>query len=73
MGFTEKDIFITPPLVSRHQLIDGQRISGTAILSFNKKRGSWGWRAASISIINAPKDFSELLIRTEGAGQDVRP
>lgn len=50
MGFTESEIFIPPPLVSQHQINDGQTVSGTAVLNFNKKRGSWGWKAISISI-----------------------
>ena len=49
MGFTESDVFVAPPLVSMHLLKDGQRVSGTAVLSFNKKRGNWGWRAVSIA------------------------
>lgn len=49
MAFTESKVFIAPPLVSRHQLSDGQRVSGTAVLDFNKKRGNWGWRAVAIS------------------------
>lgn len=48
MGFTQNDIFIAPPLVSQHQLEDGELVSGTAILNYNKKRSSWGWRAISI-------------------------
>lgn len=48
MGFTGTEIFIPPPLVSRHQLNDGQIVSGTAVLNFNKKRGTWGWKAISI-------------------------
>lgn len=48
MGFTKNDIFVAPPLVSRHRITDGQSVSGTAILSFNKKRGNWGWKAISI-------------------------
>lgn len=49
MGFTECDVFIAPPLVSKHQLEDGQQVSGIAVLSFNKKRSNWGWRAISIA------------------------
>jgi len=49
MGFTESEIFVPPPLVSRHLLNDGQTVRGTAVLSFNKKRGNWGWRAISIT------------------------
>jgi tetratricopeptide (TPR) repeat protein len=48
MGFTERDIFVAPPLISKHKVEDGQRLSGTAILNLNKKRGTWGWKAISI-------------------------
>lgn len=49
MGFTESNVFVAPPLVSRYRLEDGQCVSGTAVLSFDKKRGNWGWRAISIA------------------------
>lgn len=49
MGFTGSEIFIPPPLVSRHQLNDGQMVSGKAVLNFNKKRSNWGWKAISIA------------------------
>ena len=49
MGFTENDIFIAPPLVVEHNIKDGLMISGTAVLNFNKKRGTWGWKAVSIA------------------------
>jgi len=45
MGFTDSDIFIPPPLVVECQLLDGQKIAGTAILNFNKKHRNWGWKA----------------------------
>lgn len=48
MGFTASNVFVAPPLVSRHRLEEGHRVSGTAVLNFNKKRGSWGWKAISI-------------------------
>lgn len=48
MGFTESGIFIAPPMVSEHRIEDGQSVSGTAVLSFNKKRGDMGWKAVSI-------------------------
>ena len=50
MGFTESDIFISPPLVAKHQIEDGQKISGTSLMSYNKKRACWGWKAISIQI-----------------------
>ncbi|MGY9355588.1 tetratricopeptide repeat protein [Citrobacter braakii] len=49
MGFTASEIFIPPPMVSRHQLNDGQTVSGKAVLNFNKKRGNWGWKAIFIA------------------------
>jgi hypothetical protein len=48
MGFTGSDVFVAPHLVSKHRLEDGQRVSGTAVLNFNKKRGNWGWKAIHI-------------------------
>jgi len=49
MGFTEGDIFLSPPLVAERQIEDGQIISGIAVLSYNKKRAHWGWKAISIT------------------------
>lgn len=57
MGFTKGDVFISPPLVSMHQLKDGQRVSGTAVLSFNKKRGNWGWKAITIAAEAHPPEI----------------
>ncbi|CAI8805268.1 Tetratricopeptide repeat protein [Pseudomonas sp. IT-194MI4] len=48
MGFTETDIFVSPPLVAERQIEGGQKISGTAVMSYNKKRSCWGWKAVSI-------------------------
>lgn len=48
MGFTESEIFIPPPMLSMHRIEDGQTVAGTAVKSFNKKRGNWGWKALSI-------------------------
>lgn len=48
MGFTLGDIFIPPPLVADHQIHDGQKVAGAAILCFNKKRQNWGWKAISL-------------------------
>lgn len=49
MGFTDSDIFIPPPLVVEGQLLDGQKVAGTAILNFNKKHRSWGWKAIALA------------------------
>jgi hypothetical protein len=51
MGFTDNDIFIPPPLVIECKVIDGQRISGIAILNFNKKHQSWGWKAIGLAVL----------------------
>lgn len=48
MGFTDSDIFIPPPLVVECQVLDGQKVAGTAILNFNKKHRSWGWKAIAL-------------------------
>jgi hypothetical protein len=51
MGFTDNDIFIPPPLVIESKVIDGQKISGIAILNFNKKHQSWGWKAIGLDVL----------------------
>jgi len=48
MGFTPNDIFIPPPLMNQYQIKDGQTVSGIALLNYNKKQKSWGWKAVSI-------------------------
>lgn len=53
MGFTESDIFISPPLIDEHQIQDGQEISGIALLNYNKKRSNWGWKAISIEHVTS--------------------
>lgn len=47
-GFME-DIFIPPNLVESSTLTDGQLISVKAILSYNKNKKVWGWKAFSIN------------------------
>ncbi len=47
-GFA-KDTFIDNELVLKHQLSDNQTISGRAILSFNKKKNQWGWKAFTLT------------------------
>ncbi len=42
-GFVE-DIFIDPGNIKRNQWVTNQTINGKAILSFNKKKGQWGWK-----------------------------
>jgi len=43
-GFLE-DIFIEPKIIEESKLSDGQTVKGRAILSFNKKKNEWGWKA----------------------------
>jgi len=46
-GFID-DIFIEPKIIEEKKLIDGQKINGRAILSFNKKKNAWGWKAIEV-------------------------
>jgi len=43
-GFAE-NIFIDQKLIDKNKLEDKQEIKGKAILSFNKKKNEWGWKA----------------------------
>lgn len=46
-GFIE-DIFIESKIIDEKKLIDGETLNGKAILSFNKKKNRWGWKAIEI-------------------------
>lgn len=46
-GFIE-DVFIEPKIIEEYSLTDGMLIKGSAILSFNKKKKEWGWKAVLI-------------------------
>jgi len=51
MGFTNNDIFVPPFLMNLEHIQDGDLVSGVAIINYNKKRSSWGWKAISIKKI----------------------
>lgn len=53
MGFTDASIFIPTDLVAAHHVGNGDHVSGTAALNFNKKRNEWGWKAIIISTVTA--------------------
>lgn len=46
-GFIE-DIFIEPKIIEESKLTDGQKVKGRAILSFNKRKNEWGWKAIEL-------------------------
>lgn len=46
-GFIE-DVFVDPKIIEEKKLTDGHKIKGRAILSFNKKKNEWGWKAIEI-------------------------
>ncbi|MBK7095614.1 MAG: hypothetical protein IPH57_11380 [Saprospiraceae bacterium] len=43
-----KDIFIEPKIIEESKMTDGKTIKGRAILSFNKKKNEWGWKAIKV-------------------------
>jgi len=47
-GFID-DVFIDTKLIQIHNLSEGQNVKGSAILSFNKKKKVWGWKAIIIN------------------------
>jgi hypothetical protein len=53
-GFVE-DVFIEPSIITKLNIQNQQKISGTALLSFNKKKNEWGWKA--IDVINHIKSI----------------
>jgi len=50
-GFVE-NVFIEHKLIDKNKFEDKQEIKVKAILSFNKKKDDWGWKAISINIVD---------------------
>lgn len=46
-GFAD-DCFVPPALIQQAGLKDGDHVTGEARRTWNKRRGEWGWTAASI-------------------------
>ena len=46
-GFVE-NVFVEPKLILQKNIVQDQHIQGKAILSFNKKKNEWGWKAIQI-------------------------
>lgn len=49
LGFTDSDIFIDRSLVNTHNINDDNVVEGVAVINFNKKHSTWGWKALKIS------------------------
>lgn len=47
-GFTTSGIYIPRDLVEQAGVQDGDVVDGLAAINFNKKKGTWGWKAAMI-------------------------
>ncbi|MBL7795175.1 MAG: tetratricopeptide repeat protein [Saprospiraceae bacterium] len=47
IGFAD-DIYIDSSLINEHKIEDGDVVNGTAIINFNKKKETWGWKAIKI-------------------------
>lgn len=47
-GFTSNDIYIPPTLISKHRIDDGDYVEGEAVLSYERKKDRWGWKAFAL-------------------------
>lgn len=45
LGFTAGGIFIPPDVVAAGGIVDGDAVNGIAVINFDKKRNTWGWKA----------------------------
>lgn len=45
------DIFIDSKNIEEKKLTDGQLVNGFALLSFNKKKDEWGWKAIKVECV----------------------
>jgi hypothetical protein len=47
LGFSSTGIFVPPDVVAAAGISDGDTVEGVAVISFDRKRGSWGFKAIS--------------------------
>jgi tetratricopeptide (TPR) repeat protein len=46
-GFIE-DNYVEPKMIEKNKITHGQRVRGRSVLSFNKKKKEWGWKAIEV-------------------------
>ncbi len=46
-GFVS-NVFVESKIIEANMLSDGQKVIGKAIISFNKKKNEWGWKAINL-------------------------
>lgn len=62
-------VYVEPKLTIGYRLVDEVVVEGVAVASYNSKRGSWGWKLATITNVNYDgcEDYEEKsVIRYEG-------
>jgi len=48
-GFLKpSNVYVTPDLIRQHNILDGQKISGLALLSYNKQKNDWSWKLLAV-------------------------
>lgn len=50
-GFTDSGIFIPRDLVARSGIDDGDHVEGLAVISYDKTKSQWSWKAAVIDTV----------------------
>lgn len=56
LGFTSDGVFIPPDLVASTGISDGDSVEGVAVISYNKKRSTWGWKAIKATSLGGSGD-----------------
>jgi transcription termination factor Rho len=44
------DNFVSPDLIKKHKLKDGDEVNCNVVLSFNKKKNDWGWKVFELDV-----------------------
>jgi tetratricopeptide (TPR) repeat protein len=49
-GFVDRKFYVPMNLIENNRLIPGQQVHGVAVIEYNKKRDSWGWKAVRLQV-----------------------
>ena len=58
MGFTSSGIFVPPQIVRDNNIQHGDLVSGRAVISFDKKKNRWSWKAISACVADEKRQVA---------------
>lgn len=71
----DENVYVDAKLIKDYRLADEVVVDGVAVASYNSKRGSWGWKLATITNVNydGSEDYEEDKVSSDMNETDGSP